>query len=122
MTRAICQAAEKGNRCRCHSERLRRVDFPGTANLPIGDSQDAIQENGAPRQHQTVVKNMGGQKKSTVILSAGFARRISQCFTVRQGEILRFASRTQAEDGLCEKKERDAPLRMTADGAFSATS
>jgi hypothetical protein len=32
---------------------LSGLDFPGSANLPIGDSQNAIQENGAPRKGQT---------------------------------------------------------------------
>jgi hypothetical protein len=32
---------------------LSGLDFPGSANLPIGDSQNAIQENGAPGKGQT---------------------------------------------------------------------
>jgi hypothetical protein len=31
---------------------LRDLVFPGSANLPIGGLQDAIQENGAPREDQ----------------------------------------------------------------------
>ena len=46
--------------------------FPGNANLPIGVLRLDIQENAAPRQHQTLAKNMAGQKTAVILRGCDF--------------------------------------------------
>ena len=64
-------------------------DFPGTANLPIGDSQDAMQENGLPRQHRISRRITDWQReKHRQSSSIGVARRFcipARCFCGRSG-------------------------------------
>ena len=46
--------------------------FPGNANLPIGVLRLDIQENAAPRQYQTLAKNMAGQKTAVILRGCDF--------------------------------------------------